>query len=175
MNANNIISDPAQGTVTWVDANNGSKAYLGKAYNETPDSNAAVEINLVEAGTYQVVFNAYDLNTASFDGTLAEAKQYAENSLFANGNVGFVVNSPATLTGLNEDGTTLAFSVKSTDTWTFSSDVAWATADVNSGAAGTTAVTVTIADNAGAARTGVLTFTNGVVTLTFAIGQALNA
>jgi len=174
MQANSIIADPAQTTISWIDAGTGSAAYLGKAYSATSDSNPAVEISLVESGTYQVKFNAYDLADTSFDGTLHEAKAYAEATLHENGNLDFSVTGPATLTALNEDGTTLAFVVKSTNPWTFTSSVAWATADVNSGSAGAT-VTVTIADNAGAARTGTLTFSNGAVTKTFAIGQAINA
>lgn len=174
MTANSIIADNAQTTIDWVDAGTGSQAFMGKAYNLGKDSNPAVVVSLVESGTYLLDFKAYDLAPVSFDGTLHEAKTYAEGVLNANGNLDFSVTGPATLTSLNEDGTTLAFAVKSSNAWTFSSNVAWATADVNSGTSNAT-VTVTIADNAGAARSGVLTFTNGAVTKTFAISQAINA
>lgn len=179
MQGNSIISDVAQTYLEWVDGeDSGSVGYLGKAYNQGKDSNPAVTIKELgdDAGTIVVEYHTTDAIPALTltDSTLHLAKVAAENALVENGNLDFSVTGPETLTGLNEDGTTLEFSVKSTSAWTFTSSVAWATANTNSGTSAAT-VTVTIADNAGAARTGTLTFSNGVVTKTFAIGQAINA
>lgn len=179
MNANNIIADPAQTYLTWVDGDDsGSVGYLGKKYLNGPDTNPAVVIKELgdDAGTVTIEFNGY--NTPGpitlTNSTLDLAKVAAENALNEAGLLDFVVSTGDTLTGLNEDGTTLTFVVKSTTPWTFASEVGWATASPSNGNVGGE-VTVTVADNAGAARTGVITFSNGAVTKSFTLGQLVNA
>lgn len=177
MTTNSKLSDPGQLFISWTDAGAGSVGYLGKHYISptVPDSNPAVIIALVSSGVYSLDFGAYGIPPLTVTATLAAAKLEAEDQLNANGFLDFTVAGPATLTALNEDGTTLVFTVKSSQPWTFTSSVGWATADVPNAASGPSTVTVTIADNAGAARTGTLTFSNGTVSYAFAIGQAINA
>lgn len=174
MQGNSIISDNAQDTLSFVDAGTGSTGYLGKAYHTSPDTNPAVEVIYVASGVYNLQFAAYNVENMTFSGTLAAAKAKAEEVLNAAGFIDFSVVAPATLTALNEDGTTLSFTIKSTNPWTISSDSAWLTSSQYSGN-GTATVTITLADNAGAARNGILTISNGAVVKTYTIGQAVNA
>lgn len=178
MTGNSIISDAAQNTLTWVDGeDSGSVAYLGKAYNLSHDSNPAVTIKELgdDASTVIVEFHLTDAVApiSLYDSNLALGKAEAEKALHAAGLLDFTVQPLGALTGLNEDGTTVDFAVTGAN-WTVTTGAAWLTASPTSGA-GADTVTITVADNAGAARNSTVTFSNGVMTKSFTLAQLINA